>query len=251
MEEQTKKIRTAFVLGAGLGMRLRPLTEECPKPLLSVRGRPLVTYAMDHLLGIGVERFIVNTHHMAHRYVEAFPGGTWRGAPISFRFEPTLLDTGGGLKNIEDLLGEDEAVWVYNGDILTDLPLEKLLCVHTAGGCEVTLALRSTGPVQNVGLDAAGRICDFRGILGADADQSLQFTGIYIVERPFFRRLRAGMQQDIVPVFVEMVRTLPGSVGYALIDDGVWEDIGTMDAYAALQWRGPAPAIGARQGEDG
>ena len=56
-------IRTAFILGAGLGTRLRPLTDECPKPLLPVGGRPLITFAMDHCLSVGVERFIVNTHH--------------------------------------------------------------------------------------------------------------------------------------------------------------------------------------------
>ena len=150
------KIRTAFILGAGLGTRLRPLTEHCPKPLLPVGGRPLITYAMDHCRSIGVERFIVNTHHCAEAYDKAFPGGNWRGMPILFRHEPVLLDTAGGLKNIEDLLEEDETILVYNGDILTDLPLERLLAAHAAGGREVTLALRSDGPLRNVCLDAQG-----------------------------------------------------------------------------------------------
>ena len=102
------RIRTAFILGAGLGTRLRPLTEHCPKPLLPVGGRPLITYVMDHCLSIGVERFIVNTHHCADAYEKAFPGWNWRGKPILFRHEPILLDTAGGLKNIENLLEDDE-----------------------------------------------------------------------------------------------------------------------------------------------
>ena len=61
-------VKTAFVLGAGLGFRLRPLTENCPKPLLPVRGRPLITYALDHLRSVGIRRFIINTHHCACRY---------------------------------------------------------------------------------------------------------------------------------------------------------------------------------------
>jgi mannose-1-phosphate guanylyltransferase len=131
---ESVKIRTAFILGAGLGMRLRPLTRNCPKPLLPICCRPLITFAMDHCLSIGVERFIVNTHHCAAAYDAAFPDGNWRRAPILFRHEPVLLDTAGGLKNIEELLEEDETILVYNGDILSDLPLSRLLTAHAAAG---------------------------------------------------------------------------------------------------------------------
>src|SRR5512136_3068619 len=112
-----RKFKTAFILGAGLGMRLRPLTERCPKPLLPIGGRPVITYAMDHLLSIGVDRFIVNTHHCPEVFVEKFPDKLWRGRPIIFRYEPVLLETAGGLKNIEDLIEEDEVIICYNGDI--------------------------------------------------------------------------------------------------------------------------------------
>ena len=90
-------VKTAFILGAGLGARLRPLTDTTPKPLLPVGGRPIITYAMEHLLTVGVERFIVNTHHLADLYLQVFPDGKWRGTPVIFRYEPNLLDTAGGL----------------------------------------------------------------------------------------------------------------------------------------------------------
>ena len=99
-----RRFKTAFILAAGLGTRLQPLTEGCPKPLLEIGGRPIITYAMDHLLTVGVNRFVANTHHFAKAYSEKFPDGQWRGFPITFRHEPILLDTAGGLKNIEDLL---------------------------------------------------------------------------------------------------------------------------------------------------
>jgi NDP-sugar pyrophosphorylase family protein len=92
-------IRTSFILGAGLGTRLRPLTDNCPKPLLAAGGRPMITYAMDHLISAGIERFIVNTHYFAEAYHKAFPDRQWRGIPIIFRYEPVLLDTAGGIKN--------------------------------------------------------------------------------------------------------------------------------------------------------
>ena len=125
-----RRFKTAFILGAGLGTRLRPLTEECPKPLLEIGGRPLITYAMDHLIKVGVDRFIVNTHHLSEVYLKKFPNREWHGVPIIFRYEPVLLDTAGGLKNIEDLLDEDEAIFCYNGDVMTNLPLQRLLEAH-------------------------------------------------------------------------------------------------------------------------
>jgi aminoglycoside/choline kinase family phosphotransferase len=228
------KIRTAFILGAGLGMRLRPLTENCPKPLLPIGGRPLITFAMDHCLSVGVKRFIVNTHHCAAAYDETFPDGNWRGTPILFRYEPVLLDTAGGLKNIEDLLEEEETILVYNGDILSDLPLSRLLAAHAAGGCEVTLALRSNGPLRNVCLDARGKICDFRDLLGNRGVRRCLFSGISVVERRFLRRLIPGKAESTIPVFAAMIREAPGSAGSVVIDEGTWEDIGDLSAYQRI-----------------
>jgi len=233
------EIRTAFILGAGLGTRLRPLTENCPKPLLPVGGRPLITFAMDHCLSIGVKQFIVNTHHCAAAYDKAFPGRSWRGAPILFRNEPVLLDTAGGLKNIEDLLEYDETILVYNGDILSDLPLSRLLAAHTASGREVTLALRSNGPLRNVCLDARGEICDFRDLLGNPGVRRCLFTGIFVVERRFLRRLIPGKAVSTIPVFAAMIREAPGSVASAVIDEGNWEDVGDIPAYQRINAGGP------------
>ncbi len=243
------KIKTAFILGAGRGMRLRPLTEKRPKPLLPVGSRPLITFAMDHCLAVGIERFIVNTHHCPAAYDEAFPERSWRGKPILFRHEPVLLDTAGGLKNIEDLLTEDKTVLIYNGDILSDLPLGRLFEAHAAGGREVTLALRSEGPLRNVTLDADGAVCDLRGLLGNPGLRLCLFTGIYAVERDFFRRLVRDKVESVVPVFVEMIREVPGSVGSVVIDEGGWQDIGDPEAYDRVKTSGPRLCYSRGEGE--
>jgi len=227
-------VKTAFVLGAGLGFRLRPLTETCPKPLLPVRGRPLITYALDHLRAAGIRHFIINTHHCADRYAEAFPDRQWRGIPISFRYEPVLLDTGGGLKNIEDLLIEDDRVLVYNGDILTDFPLERLIAAHRAQGREVTLALRSTGNPANVCLNERDEICDMRFLLGNPGSRRCLFTGIYLVEKTFLRRFKPGDPASVVPILVDMLREQPGSVGSVVLDEGSWHDIGSLEVYEEI-----------------
>jgi NDP-sugar pyrophosphorylase family protein len=229
-----KQISTAFILGAGLGMRLRPLTENTPKPLLEIGGRPIITFAMAHLRAVGIKRFIVNTHHCAEKYAGAFPENNWQGIPITYRFEPVLLDTAGGIKNIEDLIAEDERIIVYNGDIITNMPIELLIRKHFELKTSVTLALRSTGPLLNVNVDKDGFVCDMRHILKNEGVKSCLFAGIYIVEKSFLKRLQAGRIESIVLPLVEMIKENPRSVGGVVIDDGCWDDVGSLDEYNRL-----------------
>ena len=233
-----KQINTAFILGAGLGTRLRPLTDNVPKPLLEIGGRPIITYAMEHLRSIGVQRFIVNTHHCAEKYSEAFPKGNWQGIPITLRHEPLLLDTAGGIKNIEDLIANEERIIVYNGDIITNLPIAPLLAKHFALKTEVTIALRSNGPLLNVNIDQNGFICDMRHTLKNPGIQSCLFAGIYIIETKFLQRLEAGRVESIVPPLVKRIKENPRSVGGIVIDDGYWYDVGTMHEYNGLNMAG-------------
>jgi mannose-1-phosphate guanylyltransferase len=233
-----KQINTAFILGAGLGTRLRPLTENIPKPLLPISGRQIITYAMEHLRAIGVRRFIVNTHHCAEKYTEAFPKGNWQGIPITFRHEPILLDTAGGIKNIEDLIVNEERILVYNGDIITNLPIAPLVDKHFAGQTTVTLALRSSGPLLNVNIDKDDFVCDLRHTLKNQGIKSCLFAGIYIVEKSFLQRLQAGKIESIVLPLVEMIKDNPHSVGGIVIDQGYWYDVGTEIEYDRLNEAG-------------
>ncbi len=227
-------IKTAFILGAGLGTRLRPLTADRPKPLITVGSRPLITFAMEHLLSIGIERFIINTHHRAEVFRETFPDGRWQDIPIIFRYEPELLDTAGGFKNIEDLLEADDALIVYNGDIISDLPLTRLISAHAGNGAEVTLALRSAGSPLNVNINEQNEVCDLRHVLGNPGVKSCLFTGIYVVEKRFLARLTAGLRLSVIDVFLDMIQKGSGSVAGVVVDDGEWHDIGSPEEYQTM-----------------
>jgi len=233
-----KQIQTAFILGAGLGTRLRPITENMPKPLLTIGGRPIIAYAMEHLRAIGVQRFIVNTHHCADKYMEVFPEKNWQGIPIIFRHEPILLDTAGGIKNIEDLIASEEQIIIYNGDIITNMPIAPLIDQHFILQTEATLALRSNGSLLNVNIDKDGFICDMRHTLNNRGIQSCLFAGIYIIETKFLRRLKAGRVESIVLPLVELIKENPRSVGGIVIDDGYWHDVGTIEEYNRLSMTG-------------
>ena len=226
--------RTAFILGAGLGTRLRPLTNERPKPLIPVANQPLLTHAFAQLARLGIERFVVNTHWRAERYAEFFPDAQWEGRPVTFIEEkPEVLETAGGIWNARAHLGDGPFV-VFNGDIFTDLHIAPAIARHRESGNEVTLVLRSTGGNRNVAFDeSGGRVLDLRRLLRPEIEPQHLFTGIYVVEPSFITRIPPGKKISVVPVFHEMIRA-GARLGGIVVDDGAWWDLGTRGEYLAV-----------------
>ena len=225
-------MKKAFVLGAGLGTRLRPLTDQWPKPLIPVHHRPLMVRAFDHLRSAGVGEFVVNTHHLPESYHQAFPDGTWEGCPVHFRHEPVLLETGGGLANVADLL-QDSPFIVYNGDILTDVPLQPAWEAHLAQGNLVTLLLRSDAPVRNVAFDeAAGQVLDLRNSRRLNHPDQRGFTGLYVVSPAFFNYLVPGKIESVVAGLLRAIEA-GERIGGVLADAGQWLDLGDRSSYLA------------------
>jgi len=223
------KIGTGFVLGAGLGTRLRTLTAERPKPLVPVFHKPLITFAFDHLRAFGVERFVVNTHHRPEAY-DRLLGADYGKSLIQYRHEPVLLDTAGGIANVRDLVG-DEPFLVHNGDVLADLPLGRLIERHFAEGNVATLLLRSAGGPAHVQCDPqSGRITDIGARLGGRNEPAFLFTGIYVLSPAIFSRIPAGEILSIIPVFLKMIQA-GERIGGIVLDEGLWFDLGTRESY--------------------
>ncbi len=223
-------LRRAFILGAGLGTRLRPLTERVPKPLLPARGRPLVAFLLDHLAAYGIRKAIVNTHHAAAEWAKAFPEARHGPIALAFRHEPVLLDTGGGLKNVEDFFAGGGAFLVCNGDIATTLPLDAAVAAHRAAGNWATLVLRSGGGPRHVALHPDGRVRDIRGLLGTGAEGRYVFTGIHVLEPSVFAEIPDASPRPIIPLYLDMIRR-GRRVGGVILDQGDWRDLGTIGEY--------------------
>jgi mannose-1-phosphate guanylyltransferase len=215
-------IRQAFILGAGLGTRLRPLTDLLPKPLVPLFHKPLAEWAVEACERVGCVRFAVNTHHLPEKWA-GFAGAR----DMSFFHEPALLETGGGLKNIEPWL-EDGSLLVHNGDIFSSMDLQKLVTAHEASDNEVTLALRSEGVAKHIAFDENGKVIDIHRLLGR-RDGPHVFSGIYCVRRDFFQRLPAGEKISVIPAFLELAKN--GLLGSVVIDDGHWLDLGDDETY--------------------
>lgn len=225
-------MRKAFLLGAGLGTRLRPLTDTLPKPLIPFANRPLVTHLLDHCLAAGLSDFAINTHHLPDAWHEAFPDGTYRGAPITFFHEPDLLETGGGLKNIASWI-KDDPVLVYNADIFTDLPLDRLITGHLASNNTATLAVREDGPARHLTLEGR-RIVDIHGKINARPGTH-QFTGVYVVDPEILDLIPSDEKISIIPAFLELIGR--GELGAYLVKaPHCWLDLGTREAYLAASF---------------
>jgi NDP-sugar pyrophosphorylase family protein len=225
----------AFVLAAGLGTRLRPLTDLLPKPLVPVFHKPLLTYALDSLITAGVGSLVLNTHHLPGAFAGVFgnePG--YRGRPLRIFHEPLLLDTGGGIRNARGALSESTFL-LYNGDILADLPIDALLTRHRESGALATMLLRpaGTGGKANVLVDSgSGRILDIRGGLGVGHEEGelAVYCGIAAFEPAIFRWIPSEGPSSIIDCLLEAMRHGEKVEGM-LCESGLWMDLGTPAAY--------------------
>ena len=219
-------ITQAFVLGAGLGMRLRPLTEALPKPLIPILQKPLITFALDHLIELGIASFIINTHRLPEAFEEMFPESSYGGSRIKLVHEPVLLETGGGIKNIEAHLGNDPFI-TYSGDILTDVSLPLLIDEHFERANDVTLGLRKT---------AFGSAIAFRDNCVVDISSrygvagNYDFANIAVWNRSIFARIPANQKVSFIPILGDWIAQ-GGKIGGVVLDDGKWFNLGSRAEY--------------------
>jgi len=212
---------TAFILAAGLGTRLRPLTLTTPKPLLPVKGRPMLDHALDLCRRHGHREVVVNAHWLADQVV------AWgRARDVLVVVEPEILGTGGGLRNARHLLAERFVV--VNGDILSDVDLGALMAVPA----RAVMALREQVEPIHTGIRVEdGRVTGIAGIVG-EGDPKLHFTGIHVLDRSALDLVPPGVQGVIDTVYRALV---PRGDVAGIMHAGTWTDIGTSAEYESAR----------------
>ncbi len=258
----------ALVLAAGLGMRLRPLTDGTPKPLLPVLGEPILAHTLRHLAAAGCEAAAINLHHGGDQ-VRRVLGDELAGLPLTYSFEPRLLGTLGALLPLRDFLAAADLVLIVNGDSLCRWPFAELLGRHLERGAPGTLLLAASADVAQFGggveIGRRGEVLALRpaGTGGLAADSASQaaggagqaarrgasgnrrrvFAGAHVLSPRLVRRIAAmsmAVPADIVrDLYEPLLAEEPGCLA-TLSTRRRWHDLGTPRRYlaAALDWAG-------------
>ena len=213
-------------MAAGLGTRLRPLTDELPKPLIPIFQKPLITFALDHLIGVGVNKFVINTHRLPQLFQNFFDARKYAGFPVTLVHEPDLLETGGGIKNAESHFGS-EPFLTYSGDILTDVDLQPLIDEHFRRGNDVTLALRHTGLASAVALRDQ-RVVDISNRYGVAGN--FDFANIAVWNSAIFQRIPPRKKISFIPIIADWIGQ-GARIGGVVMDDGKWFNISSRAEY--------------------
>ncbi|MDE3224107.1 MAG: nucleotidyltransferase family protein [Nitrospirota bacterium] len=227
----------AIILAAGLGTRLRPLTETQPKPLLPVAGTPLIVWNLLLLRRHGVTEVLINLHHLGPMIEQTLGDGRRYGLTLTYSHEPAILGTGGGIKQAEPFF-EGHPFLVLNGDTLLELDLGALMQAHRERGALATMVLREDPDVERWGpvtVDQAGRILSItgRGRTGSGAAQRLMFAGVHVMHPRLLREVPAGRESSIIDAYVRAITEGEPVYGYRMA--GYWSDVGTPERYAQAQ----------------
>lgn len=222
-----------FVLAAGFGSRMAPLTDTIPKPLLPVGNVPLIGYALRLLAHHGITEVAVNLHHLGDKLREALGDGSAYGVEITYsEEEDEILGTGGGLKQMQDFL--TETFVVVNSDTVFNVDLATAIATHRESGALSTMVLRSDPRQDDFGLvevDSSGRI---RRILGqGESDEPLKpymFTGVHVMEPRFLDYIPAGLN-TCVNRYAYPKALHNGDLLMGVISEEYWADVGTPARY--------------------
>lgn len=219
-----------FILAAGLGTRLRPLTDDRPKALVEVGGVTLLERTIRRLESAGINHIVINVHHFADKVIDFVNTHTWQ-AKIDISDErDLLLDTGGGLKHAAPLFSGRDNILIHNVDILSDIDLQAVERHHRSEGNLVTLCVSRRKTKRLLAFDE-------RGLLVGRADEGLAFSGISIVSPELFALLPEADRP--YPVIDEYIRLSQAGhrIGAYLHDPAHWLDVGKPETLKqAEQW---------------
>jgi len=236
----------AMVLAAGLGTRLRPLTDDRPKALVEVGGRTMLELTLERLKRFGVREAIVNTHHYAEMIEEYLRKNDNFGMRIEVSREDTLLDTGGGLKKAAWFFLEgadtdlDKPFLVHNVDVLSTVDLAAMVQAHRENGALATLAMKERETSRYLLFDREGLLVGRRR--GKDGEpewvypkrsevdaSALAFCGIHVISPRIFAEMNQNGAFSIIDAYLELARKCERVMAFRA-DGAHWRDLGRSES---------------------
>jgi mannose-1-phosphate guanylyltransferase len=230
----------AMVLAAGLGTRLRPLTDDRPKALVEVAGRTLLEIALARLRAFGVREVIVNVHHFAEMVVEYLKRHDNFGMGIEVSREERLLDTGGGLKKaawffLEDS-HRDEPFILHNVDVLSTIDLQRMVQFHNQNQALATLAVQNRQSSRYLLFDEqhqlrgrrTGRDPKTEIVRSTPPAQALAFSGIHVISPRLFTMMTEDGVFSIIDCYLRLAAQGPRVLAFQA-DEYYWRDLGKLE----------------------
>lgn len=227
----------AMVLAAGLGTRLRPLTNDRPKALVEVCGRTLLEITLTRLRHFGIQDVIINVHHYADMVMDRVKAAGNYGMRIEFSREDVLLDTGGGLKKAAWFLGgnsrEDEPFILHNVDVISTIDLQRMVEVHQKNKALATLAVQERKTSRYLLFNDQLELCGRRLVKEEKTEiarpsqnmAELAFAGIHVISPRIFPLLTEEGVFSIVPAYLRLA-ALGEKIQAFRADEYYWRDLG-------------------------
>jgi NDP-sugar pyrophosphorylase family protein len=224
----------AMVLAAGLGTRLRPLTNDRPKALVTVAGRTLLEIVLDRLRGFGVGEAIVNAHHHADMIVEYLAANHNFGMRIEVSREEELLDTGGGLKKAAwFFLDSAEPFILHNVDVMSSIDLGSMMRFHAKQEALATLVVQDRETSRCLLFDEHGSLCGRRAGREGKAElarpaqevRALAFSGIHAISPQIFAKMKGDGAFSIIDAYLHLAAQGEKIAAFGA-DEWYWRDLG-------------------------
>ncbi len=233
LQRQSEQDACVFLMAGGFGTRLRPLTDDCPKPMLRVGGRPILEAIMERFIAAGFRRFFISVHYLPARIKEYFGDGSRWGVTLNYIEEESPLGTGGALGLLPDI--GDQPVILMNGDVLTQLDFGALLDFHCARKSALTLCVREYDMQVPFGVvDGDGE--RVTGIVEKPLHRFFVNAGIYVVSPDVIARTRPARRLDM-PDLVDAMIHENAIVSMFPVHE-YWIDVGRPDDFEIAQ-QGP------------
>ncbi|MBN2485179.1 MAG: nucleotidyltransferase family protein [Bacteroidales bacterium] len=206
----------AMILTAGLGTRLKPLTDKYPKPLIPVGGVTMLDISLAFLQKHGINQFIVNVHHLADQLMEFVAQKRWEGLQIEISDETgQLMDTGGGLQKAQWFFNSETDFVLTASDVLTDLNLSEMIKFHKETHALATLAVKERETSRNLLFDNSGQLAGWKNnqtgeiiqVPGKSTSKALGFSGIHVINAKLFNKLTESGAFSIVQAYLRLAAT--------------------------------------------